>query len=80
MVIRKMFLPFRDKLGKFILKALENGAFGHISSIIGKKYLVIEWLPWLPNNSDFINYNILETLKDSPSTPPSSSKSSSQGP
>ena len=31
---------------------------------------MIEWLPWLPNNSGFMNYNVLETLTDSCSTPP----------
>ena len=33
--------------------------------------MVIGWLSWLPKKSDFINFNILETLKDSPNTPPS---------
>ena len=32
---------------------------------------MVEWLSWLPNNSGFISYNVLETLKDSPSTSPS---------
>ena len=47
------------------------GIFGCISSIIGKKHLVIEWLSWLPNNSGFIsiNYNVLDTLTDICSTP-----------
>ena len=35
------------------------------------KHHVIEWLSWLPNNSGSINYNVLETLKDRPSTPTS---------
>ena len=43
--------------------------FGCISSIIGKKHLVIEWLSWVPNNSGFINYNVLDTLTDICSTP-----------
>ena len=30
---------------------------------------MVEWLSWLPNNSGFINYNVLDTLKDSPSIP-----------
>ena len=47
------------------------GVFGCISSIIGKKHLVIKWLSWLPNNGGFINYNVLETLRDSCSTPSS---------
>ena len=38
---------------------------------LARKHKVIEWLSWLPNKSDFINFNILETLKDSPNTPPS---------
>ena len=33
MVKHKMFLPFRDKLGKFSLKALENWAFSSFSPI-----------------------------------------------
>ena len=45
------------------------GVFGFISSIIGKKHLVIDWLSWLPNNSAFISYNVLGTLTDSCSTP-----------
>ena len=45
------------------------GAFGCISSISGKKHLVIDWLSWLPNNNAFINYNVLDTLTDSCSTP-----------
>ena len=32
---------------------------------------MIEWLSWLPNKSDFINFNIFASLKDSPNTPPS---------
>ena len=40
-----------------------------ISSIIGKKHLVIEWLSWVPNNSGFINYNVSDTLADICSTP-----------
>ena len=32
---------------------------------------MIEWLSWLPNNSGFINYNVLDTLTDTCSTPPS---------
>ena len=36
-----------------------------------EKHLVIEWLSWLPNISGFINYNVLDTLTDSCSTPPS---------
>ena len=32
---------------------------------------MIEWLSWLPNDSDFINFNILEILKDSSNTLPS---------
>ena len=35
---------------------------GCISSIIGKMHLVIEWFSWLPNNSGFISYNVLDTL------------------
>ena len=31
----------------------------------------MKWLSWLPNNSGFVNFNILETLKDSPNIPPS---------
>ena len=45
------------------------GGFGCISSIIGKKHLVIEWLSWVPNNSGFISYNVLDTLTDICSTP-----------
>ena len=30
---------------------------------------MIEWLLWLPSKSDFINFNILETLKNSPNGP-----------
>ena len=43
--------------------------FGCISFIIGKKHLVTEWLSWVPNNSGFINYNVLDTLTDICSTP-----------
>ena len=43
--------------------------FGCISSIIGKKHLVIEWLSWVPNNSGFINHNVLDALTDICSTP-----------
>ena len=43
--------------------------FGCISSLIGKNHLVIDWLSWLPNSSAFINYNVLDTLTDSCSTP-----------
>ena len=32
---------------------------------------MIEWLSWLPNKSDLIDFNILETFKDSPNIPPS---------
>ena len=38
---------------------------------IAKKYLVVEWLSWLPYKSGFINSNIFETSKDRPNTPPS---------
>ena len=31
--------------------------------------MVIDWLSWLSNNSAFINYNVLDTLTDSCSTP-----------
>ena len=31
---------------------------------------MIEWLSCLPNKSDFINFGNLDTLKDSPNTPP----------
>ena len=40
-------------------------------SIIGEKHLLIEWLSWLPNKSNVMNFDILETLKDSPNNPPS---------
>ena len=33
--------------------------------------LLIEWLSWLPNKSDLINFNIVETLRASPKSPPS---------
>ena len=33
--------------------------------------LVIEWLLWLPYKSRLVNFDIAETLKDSPNTPPS---------
>ena len=29
---------------------------------------MIEWLPWLPNKSCYINLKFLETLKDTPNT------------
>ena len=45
------------------------GVFGCISSIIGKKHLVIDSLSWVPDNSAFINCNVLDTLTDSCSIP-----------
>ena len=45
------------------LKAFENGCFWLHS--------VIEWLLWLPNNSNFINFTFLENLRDNSKTPPS---------
>ena len=36
-----------------------------------EKHLVIEWWSWLPDNSGFMNYNVLETSTNSCSTPPS---------
>ena len=45
---------------------LKLGVFCYIFSILGKN----EWLSWLPNKSSHIDPNILETLKDSPNTPP----------
>ena len=45
--------------------------FYYIFTIIGKKYLMVEWLSWLPYKSGFIYSNILETSKNGPNTPPS---------
>ena len=41
-----------------LTKHLKLDGFGYIIEINGKKYLVIEWLSWLPNKSDFIYFNI----------------------
>ena len=38
---------------------------------IEKKYLVVEWLSWLPCKRDFINSTVLETYEDIPNTLPS---------
>ena len=48
-----------------LTKHLKLGGFGYILEINSKKHLVIEWLSWLPNKSDFIYSNILEILKES---------------
>ena len=50
------------------MAAFDFGVLFYIFSIIGKKHLVIEWLPY---KSGVINSNISETSKDRPNTPPS---------
>ena len=35
---------------------------------MAQKHKVIEWLPWLPNKSCYINLKFLEILKDTPNT------------
>ena len=57
---------------KLKIEAFEIGCFlVTFSQSLAKKYMVIEWLSWLPNKNGIINFNNLETLKDSPNTPPS---------
>ena len=45
--------------------------FYDILQEMAQKYLVVEWLSWLPCKRDFINSTILETYKDIPKTLPS---------
>ena len=37
---------------------------------MAKKHLVVEWMSWLPGKRDFINFTILEILKDIPNILP----------
>ena len=50
----------------------ENGGFStKFLQSLEEKYLVAEWLSWLPYKSGYIISKILEISKDRPNTPPS---------